>query len=371
MKILELLNAGESLDSIVEKYRLLATRHKKYPELTLLKYDQLNSPMHEPVVQECRGLIINTNNNEIVSFPFIKFWNEGEALAAKIDWSSARVQNKLDGSLATLYWYNGEWHVATSGTPDATGNVNDFGFTFAELFWKTFNDMGLKLPHEHHEMATTNCYMWELTTPYNRIVVKHQEPRLTLIGSRQIGYGYPEYPIAQYAKWGYPIVQEFGLSTLAEIQKTFDTMDPLEQEGYVVVDRHFNRIKIKHPGYVALHHLRGNGNPTMKSMLEVVRTNEGSELLASFPEWKPMYEDIRSKYESFIHEMEYAYVSVTNAVNATGIQDRGAAQKEFALLAVKTKCPDVLFMLRAKKVNSVKEYLDAASIDKAYDLVNK
>ena len=44
----------------------------------------------------------------------------GESSADAIDWSTARVMEKLDGSLATLYWYKGEWHVSSSGVPDAS-----------------------------------------------------------------------------------------------------------------------------------------------------------------------------------------------------------------------------------------------------------
>ena len=33
------------------------------------------------------------------------------------------MQEKLDGSLCVAYYYQGDWHVATTGTPDAGGPV--------------------------------------------------------------------------------------------------------------------------------------------------------------------------------------------------------------------------------------------------------
>jgi tRNA splicing ligase len=52
------------------------------------------------VVQECRGLILDESANwRIVAFPYTKFFNYGEEHAASIDWSTACVQEKLDGSL--------------------------------------------------------------------------------------------------------------------------------------------------------------------------------------------------------------------------------------------------------------------------------
>ncbi len=42
-------------------------------------------------------------------------------LTMLLDWTSAAVYEKLDGSLAVLYYYKDEWWVSSSGMPDATG----------------------------------------------------------------------------------------------------------------------------------------------------------------------------------------------------------------------------------------------------------
>src|SRR6185312_17211633 len=67
--------------------------------LVSLKYNQIESPMHEPIVQECRGMVVNTTTGKVLAHPYNKFWNYGEHLADTIDWSTARVLEKLDGSL--------------------------------------------------------------------------------------------------------------------------------------------------------------------------------------------------------------------------------------------------------------------------------
>jgi len=73
------------------------------------------------VVQECRGIVLDMDDDwAVVAYPYRKFFNYGERWAASVDWSSAAVVDKLDGSLATLYWYRGQWHVASSGVPDAS-----------------------------------------------------------------------------------------------------------------------------------------------------------------------------------------------------------------------------------------------------------
>lgn len=125
---------------------------------------------------------------EIVMLPYTKFFNFGESLAAKLDWTQpVTVTEKSDGSLMTIYWYEGKWHVASQGKPDASGKVTClgvsvclfFGFTiyfrqqaprltdeeyqklptYAEVFWKIWNDLGYKLPSEEDRHL---CFMFEL-----------------------------------------------------------------------------------------------------------------------------------------------------------------------------------------------------------------
>jgi hypothetical protein len=48
------------------------------------------------------------NDWQIVVFPYEKFFNFNETFAAKLDWDeSTVVTEKSDGSLMTLYYYDG------------------------------------------------------------------------------------------------------------------------------------------------------------------------------------------------------------------------------------------------------------------------
>jgi hypothetical protein len=140
MKVLtvEYLRGGGTLAELESRYGVTAKRHSEFPNLVMLKYNQLIAPMHEPITQECRGLILDEADDwRVVSFPYRKFFNHGEPNAAPIDWGTARVYEKLDGSLMTLYPYRGQWRVASSGTPDAGGPAHDGGINFSRLFWNT------------------------------------------------------------------------------------------------------------------------------------------------------------------------------------------------------------------------------------------
>lgn len=345
------LRNGGILAELTEKFSIAVKPHPKYPSLRLLKYNQVDSPFAEQIVRECRGLILDADDNwSAVSLFSKKFFNHGEQLAAPIDWSTATVQEKLDGSLMTMYFYDGTWQVASSGTPDAGGNVGLGDMLFRDLFWKTFNAQGLGLPEE--AWAETLAWSFEMTTPFNRVVVPHKESRLTLIGVRDMAT-MQEEPVEKYADM-FPVVRSFDLSSFEGIAETFATLSPLQQEGYVVRDAAFNRVKVKHPGYVAIHHLK-DGMGTRR-ILEIVRQAETPEFLATFPEWQEEFDKVRAKFDAFAGEIEADYATLTH------IPAGAAHQKEFALLAVKSRCSGALFQLRGGRVATVRQFLATMSI---------
>lgn len=66
-------------------------------KLIIFNYQLFNTDFHEPLVSECRGIILEEGTWRVVCRGFDKFWNYGEELAAKIDWNTTRVQTKVDG----------------------------------------------------------------------------------------------------------------------------------------------------------------------------------------------------------------------------------------------------------------------------------
>lgn len=360
----EFLQGGGTIEQLIQRYAIKAKQHERYPNLVLLKYDMINSPMGEPIVAECRGIILDSADNwRIVSRPFDKFWNYGEGHAKPIDWASARVLEKLDGSLMVLYHYDGEWQVSSSGMPDAGGEVNGCDISFRDLFWKVWDEMGYFRPAEAGFMPHMT-YMFELMTPYNRVVVRHKENRIALIGVRnrltgkesKVGWESPD-PFLLGRRLPHE-VRVFPLQTTEDVLKTFDAMDPLGQEGYVVVDKDFHRIKVKHPGYVAIHHMRDGFGP--RRMLEVVRSGESSELLVHFPEWTDVYNEVQGKYEALVTRLEAAYEEHKAEV----------AQKDFALKVKDLPFSGALFQLRAKKINTVREHLKVINIKNLVEHLN-
>lgn len=346
--IQKFLRAGFTYSQLLTQYAIKHTRHKKYPNLVLFKYNQIESPFGEGIVRECRGLILDEANDwEIVCHPFDKFFNYGEGNAAQIDWASAYIAEKFDGSLATIYWYDNKWNISTSGTPDASGNVNDFGFNFEDLFWDTWKDLRMPIPTEEYKHMN---YMFELMTQYNRVVVRHDKPRIVLLGVRNLATGLEE-PAGDHARYGWEYALRKPLGTMEEMLASFDKIDPIHQEGYVVVDRHFNRIKVKHPGYVAIHQLRDN--LSQKRMLELVRQNEQGEVLTYFPEWTEQFKELEIKLKELKNDSMHVYSKIYHI----------ESQKEFAVEAVKARVPDALFRMRQGRIASWNQYFAEMKIN--------
>ncbi len=367
------LREGGTFADLLARYGITAKRHRAHPSLCLFKYNQLASPFGEQIVRECRGIVLDESREwTVVSRAFDKFFNLGEPLASEIDWSTARVCEKVDGSLITAYEHDGRWHCATTGMADAGGDI--YGLlsggeweprgvrgpapaTFADYFWQTarlYSDLFDRAPALPHL-----CFCFELTGPLNRIVVPHAEPRVTLLGARYRESG--DEVSAEMAGYmldrAFPVVREFPLSTAAGIAASFASISPLAQEGYVVVDAAFRRVKVKHPGYVALHHAKDG--LSQRAFVEIARTGETPEVIAAFPELRPMLDETRERLDALVVQVEQDY---------SGIRDI-AVQKDFAARALKTKCSAALFAVRAKKAESVRDYFVRAQIDQVMRLL--
>jgi hypothetical protein len=243
-------------------------------------------------------------------------------------------------SMCVLWNYKGTWEVSTKGSPDAGGNVGDFNFTFSDLFWKTLKSYPISQLDSHF------TYILELTSLYNRIVCQYgKDPTLTLIGVRDISSdGYPEIPVST-VNIGIPVVKEFPLNTLSQIEKAALALDAISQEGFVVVDRNFGRLKIKSPTYCAIHHLKDGFS--IRRIIRLIQLGEQSEILAYFSEYQTLFDEIETKIDNLIAIIEAEYAAIKH------LTDR----KEFALQATKSKNSGVLFALFLGKASNVRTYI--------------
>ena len=316
--------------------------HKVSDGLVLLKYKQIESDFSLEAVRECRGIILDSNDNwNIVSYPYDKFFNLGEGNCAPINWDIAKFYAKLDGSLVNFYYYKDEWKVQTSGTINADAFTSEPSKTFNEVIWETVDEMYGR--EKFLSMLDTNCnYMFELCTPYNIVVTQHIDSKLYLHGIRDMKtFEWLDIDNSELLK-----ADRYDLKHIDDMLARFEHMT-WQEEGFVVFDG-INRAKCKNPKYVEVHHVATGVSPF--SIINVVKTNEVDEYLSYFTQQA----DVVRMYERKWKELNYQLDLQFQTLNT--IED----QKAFAL-AVMADVPKpyhgAFFCARNGKTASINEGL--------------
>ena len=337
---------------------------REYDNKILLKYDQLVSPtlMALPEMQDCRGLVLDKNNWSVMSLAFRKFFNSQEGNAHKIDWNTAHVLEKLDGTLIQVYWdkYENKWFAGTTGTAEGEGEVNNkMGSTFNDLFWDTIISkyrLDVKL------LTKGFCYVFELTTPYNIVVKPHGESSATLLTVRNLAtleeIGYKDL-VGISDTLDVPLVKSYDLNAkdVGALLRTFEGM-PWSEEGYVVVDANFNRIKIKNPAYLAVHHLKGK--TAEHNILTIVKTNEIEEFASTFPERRKELYTLKDNYDDLIDRLNALWdeMKLHKPKNITPAEKKRYAMKVFEMCVDDLKpFTGMCFGLAEGKIESVEDFM--------------
>lgn len=272
-----------------EPYALKIREDEGY---TLFMYDQIKSNFYTPIVKEARGVILDLSGRKprVVCRAFDKFGNFGEGYVDEIDWDSARVQEKVDGSIVKLWFDRGEWRISSNGCIDAFKAELSSGFSIGDLFVSLFDDfLWDKLEKEY-------TYIFELVSPYNKVVVDYGVSKLYLIGKRHNESGREVIP----EDLGMARPAEYYLTSLEECIKAAEALNSEESEevkaeGFVVVDKNFHRIKVKSPLYVAQHHIKTK-QPNLADLVLIYKRNEWTEFLNYFPVYKEKFAKINTYF---------------------------------------------------------------------------
>lgn len=282
----------------------------------LFKYNQINSDFNEKICREARGLILDsTDNFKVVRFAFEKFFNLGEPFAATIDWDTAVSDEKIDGSLMSVWFARGKWHLSTNGTIDAfKAEINGVGpyKTFGELFESV-------LPLSWFENNISNyfthmCYTFELVSPYNKIVIDYPETKIYLLSIRNMNtlVEYPLDEVAEFAKrFDLTMPQFYYMNDEAGFRRLVEQM-PEGHEGIVVRDAAGQRVKIKTLLYFQMHKAKNNGVITLERIVDLILKNDDEEFLSYFVEYRPKFSHIRNIREKILSKIEEIKVLTKN-----------------------------------------------------------
>ena len=290
-----------------EPYNLKISEDGPY---VMFKYNQLSSDFNIPMVREARGIIFRKDDfSHPVCWAFNKFGNYGESYVPEINWETAFVSEKIDGSLIKVWW-DGNWKISTNGTIDAfKAELNDikmpnFGEYFklaleryypARVYRTAFDDFTIDLDED-------KTYMFELVGPYNRVVIPYDEPAIYFLGARNKYTGEEcncsELMAGALEMGKFKLPKQYPFNSLEHCIKIAESF-PWDAEGFVVCDAQFNRVKIKSPAYVMAHFARNNNVINRKHLLGVILTGETEEFLCYAEDYREELEKIQGLMKAF------------------------------------------------------------------------
>lgn len=210
----------------------------------------------DSVYRQCRSLVVDLKREEIVLSPFRKFFNINEVEENKVENVAKAVKNakvfevsdKMDGSMVSARWYNGQLVLSTSRSLDrkASWRLED-AYSMAES-----NERIMKMLSYYPYLT----FMFEYISlrDAHTVAYKREDEGLYLIGIINTGSGeeFSYGEVLNFAKrYGVlsTIMEDLSLDEMLQRMKT-EAGD--EKEGWVMnIDGH--KIKIKCDDYVNLH----------------------------------------------------------------------------------------------------------------------
>lgn len=236
------------------------------------------------IYRECRSVVIDIENEELVLSPFRKFFNLNEVeenklenLVDKISKSkTVEVSNKLDGSMQNARWYKDKIFMTGSMALDKSES------------WRL--EEGYEMLTENHiAMLQKNqiyTFMFEYISLKDAHVVlyKKEDEGLHLIGVRDTLTG-KQFSYSEVLE----IAKKYNVSCVTLENKTIDQLlqemkviESHEKEGWVLnIDGHL--VKIKCDDYVNIHRLLDKVS-SVNVIIESIAEDKYDDLVSKIPD---------------------------------------------------------------------------------------
>ena len=269
--------------------KLLLIRYGRYSDVFNGENDVTNEnfwDIYDGFYKECRSIVIDVDNEEIILSPFKKFrnLNEGEEnnienITEKIKTAECvEITNKLDGSMQSARYYD---HKITMSGSQAIDHSTS---------WRLQDGYSLLMSQPNYikmlEDFSDYTFIFEYISLKDAHVVnyKKEDEGLYVIGMRNVYTGNQ----LSYNKVK-NIVNKYDVKMTEIFNKTFDevmedskTLSSDKMEGYVLnVDGHL--VKIKCDDYVQIHRVLSKIS-SINLIIESIAENRFDDLVSKVPE---------------------------------------------------------------------------------------
>lgn len=336
-----------------------------------LNYSQINSHPRDELANQCRGLILrfidhdaasldHSGATQICAYPFDRFFNLGDPACASLDLESIVVQEKYDGTLCIIYfdYKKSKWCVATRSCPEADILINDFNLTFFELFEKTISqrfDKTYSFEQFCKYLNKDYTYMFELVSPYNQVVVKYDYMEIFQLGQRN------NLSLKEEMASG-ALCPRHKFSTFDKVIEFVNSRNADDYEGVILVDKNFNRVKVKSQQYVLIHRASSN-LLSAKNMLKAILEDKIDDVYPLLPSiHQENVNLLKKKIIEITNRADQYFLAIQQLMTHTDYLDINNEQARFAAIVKDYSSPQVVpygyfFDRRAGKCNSMLEWM--------------
>lgn len=299
----------------IEEYNRFAEcvslNHREDKPWVLIKYSLLtvDRSMWEDknsVYRECRSVVINLKDEELVLVPFRKFFNldevaenQLEVILKKIENAkSVEISNKLDGSMQQARYYQGEFVMSGSSALETKNSFRlEEGYEFLKENYR-------RMLKDYPDLT----FIFEYISMRDQHVVKYTEADqgLTMIGARNVYTG----AILSYKQlkafkdiYGVSVV-DLETGTLEEMLEKTKTYRSDEKEGWVInIDGHLVKLKVE--DYVKVHKLLSQvSSPNV--IIEAIGDGYYDDLFSKVPQaYRDRVEKIANQVFKYVKNKEH------------------------------------------------------------------
>lgn len=313
LHIQEMLRGGKTFTELAYSYDLEVQTHPKFP--TLVWFGNRDCDFQEAIVRQCRGLILDMNDNwKVAARPLDHIFEWSAPGCPKLKWpqgvtsdhaTAPRVLDKVDGKMVYMYFYDG-WQIGSHRNIDASEVPKGYKTALSSIFWGAFYDLGYIAPPAEFQGCT---FQWEIEGPLLAGGPSSVDKlRLTLIAIRNNATGEEVDPLrwCRQTERNYRIAYHdmIAYANTAEVLAATIDMGLRFTEGYMLVDADFNRVAVTHPEYNTCRAFRKA--LSLEWIVDNVRHARPRPLAEYAPDWIPLQVLVARAYADLIERVAAA-----------------------------------------------------------------
>jgi hypothetical protein len=255
LAIQQYLRSGKTLTDLKQEYHIDSIVNNDLG-VVVFNYTHL-TPMTTEIGREARALFLQLKTWFVVGKSIGGFLDidsqEVNTTLESFNWNKAKAYTKYDGCLVVLYYYKNQWRLGTRFSTDGKCNVFSPNSGESEIHWidvfkNTLVEYGMQWEYFITLLDEYKYYTFELCTPWNRNTVIYPNSLIKLlaivdsntlleedINEPKLKLFQPEFEVVNSLEEVYSLISRND--------------DPLENEGCVVVDENYTRLKVRNPKY--------------------------------------------------------------------------------------------------------------------------